>query len=100
MAVSVVTMGELRLGVLIADDVDTRHRRMATVSLAGMLEPLPIDDRVSEEWARLVATLRKVGRRMGLNDSWIAATALAHLIPVVTQDADFDGVPGLDVIRV
>jgi len=24
-----------------------------------------------------------------VNDTWIAATALAHGVPVVTQDADF-----------
>lgn len=37
---------------------------------------------------------------MPLNDSWIAATALARGIPVVSQDADYDAVPGLHVIRV
>ena len=36
---------------------------------------------------------------MQLNDSWIAATAVANGLPVTTQDADFDGVPGLAVIR-
>jgi predicted nucleic acid-binding protein len=36
-------------------------------------------------------------------DLWIAATALAHEISVVTQDDDFgpvDGIGGLQVIRV
>jgi len=37
---------------------------------------------------------------MPLNDSWIAATAIAHKLPVVAQDADYDRVPGLKVIRV
>jgi hypothetical protein len=38
-----------------------------------------------------------------VNDLWIAATAIAHRIPVVTQDEDFDpveGVGGLQVSRV
>jgi predicted nucleic acid-binding protein len=35
-----------------------------------------------------------------LNDSWIAATAMALKIPVVTQDTDYDGVPGLIIIEV
>jgi predicted nucleic acid-binding protein len=30
----------------------------------------------------------------------IAATALAYEVPVVSQDADYDDVPGLHVIRV
>ena len=37
---------------------------------------------------------------MPVNDSWIAATALAVGVPVVTQNSDYDDVPGLEVIRV
>ena len=37
---------------------------------------------------------------MPVNDSWIAATALALNVPVVTQDDDYVTVPGLDVVRV
>jgi predicted nucleic acid-binding protein len=98
-AVSVVAVGELRLGVLMAQDVETRHRRLATLELALSLDPLPIDDRVADVWAGLVAGLRAQGRRMPLNDSWIAATAMAHHLPVVTQDDNFDDVPKLAVIK-
>lgn len=100
LAVSVITVGELRLGVLMAPDVETRHRRLSTLQLASSIEPLPVDDAVAEAWAGLVARLRAEGHRMPLNDSWIAATALAHGMPVVTQDDDFAGVPGLDVISI
>jgi predicted nucleic acid-binding protein len=98
-AVSVVTVAELRLGVLLAGDVVSRSTRLATLQLAEALEPLPIDDRVGAAWARLVATLRAVGKRMPINDSWIAATALAHDLAVLTQDADYDVVPDLRVIK-
>lgn len=98
-AVSVVTVAELRLGVLLARDVVSRSTRLATLQLAEALEPLPIDDRVGAAWARLVATLRAVGKRMPINDSWIAATALAHDLAVLTQDADYDVVPSLRVIK-
>ena len=64
------------------------------------LQPLPIDERVAEAWANLRVRLRDSGRRMPVNDSWIAATAMAHGIPVVTQDDDYVTVPGLEVIRV
>jgi len=37
---------------------------------------------------------------MPLNDSWIAATAIAHGIPVVSQDDDYDDIPGMTVLRV
>lgn len=99
-AVSVVTIGELRLGVLTATDGPARAKRLETVSRAEALDPLPIDSGVAHAWATLRLALRDKGLRMPLNDSWIAATAIAHHVPVVAQDADYDGVPGLEVIRV
>ena len=99
LAVSVVTLGELRAGVLVAADGPTRARRLATLRRAELLGPLLVDDLVAEAWAGLRAALRDAGRRMPVNDSWIAATALAHGVAVATQDGDYDGVPGLDVVR-
>ena len=99
-AVSVVTVAELRLGVLTATDAATRDLRLETLSRADALDPLPIDRAVAVAWSSLRVTLRDARRRMPLNDSWIAATALARGVPVVTQDDDYDDVPGLDVIRV
>ena len=86
--------------MLLAADVESRSARLATLRLAESLEPLPVDDAVGAGWAQLVATLRAAGRRMPVNDSWIAATALVHDLAVLTQDADYDVVPGLRVIRV
>ncbi|HEY3023318.1 MAG TPA: PIN domain-containing protein, partial [Actinomycetota bacterium] len=99
-AVSVITVGELRLGVLAASDGPTRARRLETLSRAEGLEPLPIDTAVAHAWAALRLALRDGGKRMPLNDSWIAATAIANRIPVVSQDDDYDEVPGLQVIRI
>lgn len=99
-AVSVITIGELRLGVLMADTVEIRNRRLTTLQMASLVVPLEVDDRVAAVWAGLVASLRELGRRLPLNDSWIAATAMAHGMPVVTQDADYRDIPGLGVIEV
>ena len=64
------------------------------------LRPIPIDEAVAEAWAKLRIVLRDRGLRMPVNDSWIAAAAIAHDVPVVTQDLDYVDVPGLTVIRV
>ena len=87
-AVSVITIGELRAGVLAARDVDIRDQRLHTLLRARELRPIPIDEAVAEAWAKLRIMLRDRGLRMPINDSWIAATALAHDVPVVTQDLD------------
>ncbi len=100
LAVSVITIGELRAGVLAAGDALTRDRRLDTLTAAMTLEPIPIDATVAAAWARLRVALRDAGKRMPVNDSWIAATALALAVPLVTQDAHFPLVGGLEVIRV
>lgn len=100
LGVSVITIGELRAGVLAAPDVATRDRRLAALTAALALEPTPVDGAVADAWATLRIALRDTGQRMPINDSWIAATALALNVAVVTQDDDYVNVPGLTVISV
>ena len=100
LAVSIITIGELRAGVLAASSVEVRDRRLDTLTAALQLEPVPVDESVAAHWARLRVLLRDSGQRMPVNDSWIAATALALGVPVVTQDDDFPDLVDLDVVRV
>jgi hypothetical protein len=91
-AVSVVTIGELQLGVLSAPDADSRARRADTLALARMADPIPISEPVMTSWARLVDDCRAAGihRMVKLTDALIAATAIEHGLAVVTQDDDYD----------
>jgi predicted nucleic acid-binding protein len=91
-AVSVVTIGELQLGVLNAPDGASRARRGETLALARSADPIPISEAVMVTWARLVADCRAAGihRTVKLTDALIAATAVEHGLPVVTQDHDYD----------
>ena len=102
LGVSVITVAELRAGVLAATDVATRSRRLRTYEFVLGLDCLPVDEAVAEAWATLRVALREQGRAMGVNDAWIAATAMAHDLPVVTQDHGFEVVAdlGVGVIRV
>jgi predicted nucleic acid-binding protein len=98
--VSVVTVGELQLGVLMAADGATRAMRLKTLTyVESTFEPVPIDATAAREWARLVAHCRRKRQRVPVNDLWIAATAIAHDLSVLTQDADYDGIPGLRVVK-
>lgn len=98
--VSVVTVAELHAGVHAAADVETRARRMESLAELGDVEVLPIDERVGLLWARMRATLAESGRRANVNDLWIAATAVANDMPVVTHDGDFAAIAGLAGLRV
>jgi hypothetical protein len=102
-AISVVTTAELQVGVLAATDSETRARRLATLDSASDIYTLPIDGAAAAMWARIRVHLAETGRRMRVNDLWIAAVAAANRLPVVTEGDDFDpveGVAGLVVIRV
>ena len=100
LAVSIITIGELRAGVLAASDVMTRDTRLATLTVAMTLDPVAIDDDVAAQWARLRVMLRDSGVRMPVNDSWIAATAMALQVPIVTQDDDYINLAELPVVHV
>lgn len=105
-ALSVITIGELQLGVLNAGDALTRSQRADTLALARAADPIPVSEAVMVSWARLVANCRAAGvhRTVKLTDALIAATAIEHGLPVVTQDADFDQIaracPTLSVVKV
>lgn len=99
-AVSAVTIAELQVGVLAAIDTGVRARRLATLGALGDVEVLVVDEAVAASWALLRVHLAESGRRLNVNDLWIAATALTHQIPVVTQDDDFGPVEGVGGLRV
>ena len=98
--VCVVTVAELQAGMLAATDTATRHRRLGTYELVSGLTPLAIDATAAVHWARLRVLLHEAGRRCDVNDLWIASVALAHALPVVTQDADFDVLDELGLVEI
>lgn len=102
-ATTVVTLAELHTGVLAATTSDIRARRLATLESVGDLEMLPVDDDAARTWAWLRIHLAETGRRVRINDLWIAAIAASRGLPVVTQDDDFaalEGAVGLTILRV
>lgn len=98
--ISVITVAELRIGVLVAVSPTARAQRMRTLTEVEALDALPVDDGVAREFAQIVAEARQRGERPKILDSLIAATARAFDVPVYTQDSDFDEIPGVEVRRV
>ena len=100
-SLSVVTLAELELGVLLAADQAARAQRLATLTrVREETAGLPADQRVASAYARLAAGELTAGRKPRVHDTWIAATALAYGAEVWTQDADFSGFAAVDVVRV
>ena len=100
--ISVVTASELLHGVHRAVDARARMRRHAFVeSVLARLQPVPITMHVARAHAEVWARLEADGALISAHDLWIAATALAHGMPVATVNVrHFERVPGLDVLAV
>ena len=101
-AVSVVSLAELELGVLMAADPSARARRLRTLTeVRSTAAALPIDGRTASAYAELAAASLAAGRKPRVHDTWIAASARTNGAAVWTQDADFTDFAGLvSVVRV
>ena len=84
--------GELAAGVSLSE-------REAWESFLAPFQVLPCTFDVCWEFGRAFRHLQRNGRLIGTNDLWIAATAVAHSMPVVTANADhFQRIPELEVV--
>ncbi len=76
----------------------TETKKQGLVQYLRNYTVLPYDDPLAWSWAELVSKTCR-GRPMSFQDSWIAATALRHGMPIVTHNRrHFESVPGLTVI--
>ena len=102
--ITAVTLAELSVGPLVAATDEERVARQAHLQQAEAdFDPLPFDARAARAFGRVAAALRRSGRKTQARayDAMIAATALAHQLPVYTCNPDdFTGIDGLDVVAV
>lgn len=102
--ISAVTLAELAVGPLVADDELERARRQVHLQQAEAdFVPLPFDAAAARAFGGVAASLRRAGRKATARtpDAMIAATALANGLPVYTcNPRDFEGIEGLRVVAV
>lgn len=102
--ITAVTLAELSIGPLVAASDDERAIRQAHLQEAEAdFDPVPFDADAARAFARVAISLRAAGRKPTARsfDALIAATALAHQIPVFTCNArDFEGIDELQVVAV
>jgi predicted nucleic acid-binding protein len=101
-AISVISIAELEVGVLVASDAETRGLRLRTLTeVRSVSAALPIDERTASAYAQLAANVLTNGHKPRIHDTWIAATALVNDAEVWTQDTDFsDFAQAVSVVHV
>jgi predicted nucleic acid-binding protein len=104
--ITTVTLGELSAGPLLARNDHDRARRQAVLQEVEAQyggSTLPYDEAAARVFGRVVADVRRAGRRhrQRTADLMIAAIALSHGLAVCTTNAsDFSGISGLDIVAV
>ncbi len=83
--VSAITLGEAFYGVARRKWSARRTTRLRDF-YAVRFVVVPVDGEVADEYARLRAATETLGRPIADNDLWIAATATANYLPVVTRN--------------
>lgn len=100
-AASAITLAELSVGTLVArGDAERAARQAVLQQFEADFDPLPFDDRAARAFGRVAASLRVAGHkaRARSTDAMIAATALAHGLPLYTANPDdFRGIDGLEL---
>jgi len=95
---SVIAEGELTYGALRLG----RERRQGlldeiSLSLRDLSAVLPVTREVASKYGEILRDLAAQGQIIGLNDVWIAATALSEGLTLVSSDSGFRRVPGLSL---
>lgn len=101
--ITTITLAELTVGPLVADDAAVRAARQVQLQNAetNYGDPLPFDTAAARAFGQVAADLRASGRkpRARAFDALIAATAKAAGLPVYTFNAaDFQGITDLEVV--
>jgi|TARA_B110000495_G_C23041924_1_gene625612 tRNA(fMet)-specific endonuclease VapC len=99
--ISVITVSELLHGVYRAINQNQKLRRSAFVEkIITNIPALPIDTQIARSHAELNSYLIKKGKKIGLHDSWIAATCISLGYDLSTKDMKaFEQIPGLSLIK-
>lgn len=101
--ITAITLAELTVGPLVANDIATRAVRQIQVQNAetNYGDPLPFDTAAARAFGQVAADLRASGnkRKARAFDALIAATAKASELPVYTfNPEDFTGISDLEVV--
>jgi tRNA(fMet)-specific endonuclease VapC len=93
-AMSVITLGELRYGI---EKSKMRTSAIATLQqLESLIEVAPLTDAASEHYGQIRSELERAGQPIGNNDLWIAAHARSEgWILVSNNTREFERVTNL-----
>ena len=95
-----VVLGELKSGFLNGNKLKQNEDLLFEFLDASNVKILEITEKSAQIYAEISFHLRKAGTPIGTNDMWIAAICIENKLPLLTLDADFSKVKGLELINI
>jgi len=89
----VIVLGEYRFGLLSPRDRDIRIAWL--LDLARHWRVLEVIEETAIRYAEIRQRLKEQASPIPANDTWIAALARQHSLPILSNDPHFDAVPGI-----
>ena len=97
-SISFITVGELYYGAEKANWGRKKRQKLET-QLRNFIV-IPYDHEIAKCYGRIVVERQKKGRRSEIHDAWIAACAVRHSIPLITNDRHFENITELKIITI
>ncbi|MGH9855619.1 MAG: PIN domain-containing protein [Blastocatellia bacterium] len=95
LCISFMTRAEIERGMRLANWGVKKRDEMAGF-LTAKFAIIHTNDEICRKWAEITST---TGRPVASADAWIAATAMAYKVPLITHNRKhFEGIAGLKVI--
>lgn len=91
-----IVLGELLAGFRHGSRQRENRDELARFMASSRVHAMPPDEKTAHQYAEVYHALRLQGTPIPTNDLWIAALARQHRMPLLTFDAHFHAVPGLE----
>ena len=94
--ITAVMLGELYVGIYRIDNRAVHLKKLE--NFLKLCTVLDIDNNTAIRFGQIIASLYKKGKPIPTNDAWIAASALQHHLPLLTNDKHFSHIKGLNLL--
>lgn len=96
--VSSISVGELMYGASLSKKKEENSENY--MSFCEQMKIIFPDGKIAKKYGEIKAQLKNDGRPIPENDIWIAATAMAGNLVLITEDSDFEYVKGLSLLKI
>jgi len=94
-----IVLAELLAGFAAGARVQRNRHELSRFMASPRVHLMNPDEKTAEHYADVYRLLRKQGTPIPTNDMWIAALARQNRLPLLSFDAHFRAIPGLEVTK-